>query len=450
MEQKILSGKYKLLRLLGTGGSGSVYLARHQKLDDVRAIKCIEKSSLTPGWASSETELLKNLNHPGIPTIYDLEEDDNYLYIIEEFVRGESLQTLLSESVFIPKLKKIDIALQLCSILEYLHGQKPNPVVYLDLKPEHIFLCGDTVRLVDFGIASYLNQKRPTETMQYGTPGFAAPEQYQGREVGKKTDLYALGAVVYVLLFGQVHVPGQRIPLCMGYGKHMRQFLQYTLAADARERFSSVEEAKAVLELQKQSLLQNKKKAEHLEKNIKVVSAVNGAGGTHLAIALVSHLNRTGYTARYREAAETSFLQDFLEGEPGACVKDSVCKYRAFAGDMRQSDSGNVIHVEDFGTDAELLYEQMTQEETILLVLGSQSWQKKESLALYERLRSYPDLIVVCGFGRKKMAKLYARQLQREVLCFPLEEDLWRDSHKKQQFFRRLKCVQQKNEKQIE
>ena len=91
---EVLFGKYEVIRLLGKGSSSTVYLTRHLKLKDYRAIKCISKNQ-QPTQFQAEAKLLKNLNHPGIPIIYDMEEDQDNVYIIEEFIQGESLQTVI-------------------------------------------------------------------------------------------------------------------------------------------------------------------------------------------------------------------------------------------------------------------------------------------------------------------------------------------------------------------
>ena len=94
-KQFILSGKYEVLRTLGHGSSSTVYLVRHQSLESERAVKLIPKNDSSQLFVLSEARLLKSLKHPGIPMIYDIEEDDNYYYLVEEYIRGDSLEDYL-------------------------------------------------------------------------------------------------------------------------------------------------------------------------------------------------------------------------------------------------------------------------------------------------------------------------------------------------------------------
>ena len=129
-----------------------------------------------PSSILSEANILAKLRHPGIPIVYDIEEDEAFYYIIEEYVEGESLEKLLWNTS-VSQEYMIQIGIQLCGIVSFLHSQKPFPVLHQDLKPSHIIVCGNQVKLIDFGIASYITS-RGKNYQNYGTKGFAAPEQY--------------------------------------------------------------------------------------------------------------------------------------------------------------------------------------------------------------------------------------------------------------------------------
>ena len=166
-------GKYRVLSTLGTGNSSTVYLAEHIRLNVYRAIKCIPKDTSLVSSPSSEATLLKNLNHPGIPIIYDIEEDEHFFYIIEEFIQGQSIDTFVSYQKISHELL-IKFGIQLCDILDYLHHLMPYPILYQDLKPEHIIVCGNQIKLIDFGIASFFTGSGKNYQI-YGTMDFAAP-----------------------------------------------------------------------------------------------------------------------------------------------------------------------------------------------------------------------------------------------------------------------------------
>lgn len=440
-KQKLLFGRYEVLRPLGKGGSGSVYLVRHHRLQDDRALKCIRKSSQKPSSIQQEAKLLKHLNHPGIPIIYDLEEDDEYLYIVEEYIRGESLQKVFSESGFFPKKKKIELMLQLCDILTYLHEQKPWPVIYQDLKPEHIFICNDQVRLIDFGIASWVN--RIGQRSGYGTPGYAAPEQYAGMS-GIQADVYALGAVMYYLLTGQNYAQILEKKLrhvTFGYGKAMRSFLKTCLKRNPTDRFQSVREAKSCLQKELEHLTKNKDK-EHLQSVYRILAVQAGVGATHFSIALLSYLRAAGETSCYEDRSGENWMQAFLTCEQGAVLCGKQVCYRDFCGKLEETEG--ITHPEqrarvfDYGTNAEQLLDEMEPEDRLILLMGTQKWQEQSNRIWYERFQQMPNLTLVCSYGRKKQAHDYARLFERKVYCFPLEEDVWKQTRERRHFFRTM------------
>ena len=140
IEEVILFGKYRILSVLGSGSFGTVFLAEHLKLKIYRAIKRIPRSLADRSSFSLESDflaeaaLLKNLNHPGIPLIYDIDEDDAYLYMIEEYIQGESLETFVSHQKSISEELIVKLGIQLCDIFTYLHHLSPYPILYQDLK----------------------------------------------------------------------------------------------------------------------------------------------------------------------------------------------------------------------------------------------------------------------------------------------------------------------------
>ena len=115
---QVLFQKYHVLSLLGSGGSSSVYLAEHLKLEQYRAVKCIPKAQVRISTQYLEASLLKSLRHPGIPMIYDMEEDENFLYIIEEYIQGESLSAFLQNHNNISQETIISFGIQLCGIID--------------------------------------------------------------------------------------------------------------------------------------------------------------------------------------------------------------------------------------------------------------------------------------------------------------------------------------------
>ena len=209
-ETAVLFGKYQLERVIGRGRSGTVFLARHLGLDEERAIKRVRR---TESGFIQEAALLKRLRHPGIPIIYDLEIDENYYYLIEEYLCGESLYARIERTGSLQTGELIRLGIELCRIMNYLHSFKPNPILYLDLHPGNLLICREQLKLIDFDQAALasLSQER---SVCYGTKGFAAPEQYEGGTLDERTDIYAIGALLYYM--GTGHAPEGEIKAGQG------------------------------------------------------------------------------------------------------------------------------------------------------------------------------------------------------------------------------------------
>lgn len=205
----VIDGKYKILNKIGQGGMSVVYLAMNEKANKQWAIKEIRKDGVKDFQVVKqslivETDLLKKLDHPNLPSIVDIIEDDNTFLIVMDYVEGRSLEKELEEYGAQRQDKVIEWAKQLCDVLIYLHSRKP-PIIYRDLKPENIMLRPDgKVMLIDFGTAREFKERNVSDTVCLGTVGYAAPEQFGGQgQTDARTDIYGLGATLFHLLTGQ-------------------------------------------------------------------------------------------------------------------------------------------------------------------------------------------------------------------------------------------------------
>ena len=194
----VIDGKYKILNKIGQGGMSVVYLAMNEKANKQWAIKEIRKDGVKDFQVVKqslivETDLLKKLDHPNLPSIVDIIEDDNTFLIVMDYVEGRSLEKELEEYGAQRQDKVIEWAKQLCDVLIYLHSRKP-PIIYRDLKPENIMLRPDgKVMLIDFGTAREFKERNVSDTVCLGTVGYAAPEQFGGQgQTDARTDIYGL------------------------------------------------------------------------------------------------------------------------------------------------------------------------------------------------------------------------------------------------------------------
>lgn len=204
----LVDGKYKILNKVGQGGMSVVYLAMNEKANKQWAVKEVRKDgvldfeSVKQGLVA-ETDILKKLNHPNLPSIIDVIDTDESFIIIMDYIQGNSLNKALDEFGAQPQENVIEWAKQLCDVLGYLHTRQPA-IIYRDMKPANIMLKPDgNVTLIDFGTAREFKEKNLADTTCLGTVGYAAPEQFGGMgQTDARTDIYCLGATLYHLVTG--------------------------------------------------------------------------------------------------------------------------------------------------------------------------------------------------------------------------------------------------------
>lgn len=196
----VLFSRYKITDLIGSGGTSHVYLAENVKVGTKVAVKVVSKERSAADLIG-EKELLKELRHSAIPIILDIEEDEENLYLVEEYVEGRVLTSLKQQ---LGEEEMIAIMLQLCDVLNYLHRVSETPIIYRDMKPDNVILMADgRLKLIDFGIAIQYSDDSKEHKAHYGTRGYAAPEQLSYAKSDEKTDIYAMGVTVYYMLTGK-------------------------------------------------------------------------------------------------------------------------------------------------------------------------------------------------------------------------------------------------------
>ncbi len=204
----LVDGKYKILNKVGQGGMSVVYLAMNEKANKQWAVKEVRKDGIkdfevVKQGLVAETDILKKLSHPNLPSIVDVIDTEDSFIIIMDYIQGNSLNKALDEFGAQPQDHVIAWAKQLCDVLGYLHSRNPA-IIYRDMKPANIMLKPDgNVTLIDFGTAREFKEKNLADTTCLGTVGYAAPEQFGGMgQTDARTDIYCLGATLYHLVTG--------------------------------------------------------------------------------------------------------------------------------------------------------------------------------------------------------------------------------------------------------
>jgi outer membrane protein assembly factor BamB len=261
----ILQDRYEIVKVLGLGGMGAVYLARDLRFTGVARLCALkEMTSTTPDPQmrrlaieifEREANILASLSHPAIPKIYDYFTEGIRSYLVLENIEGQNLETFMGDTEELLAHKRVvDWAIQICDVLSYLHRQDP-PVVFRDMKPSNVMLRPpNQVVLIDFGIA------RVFETGQkgtmIGTEGYSPPEQYRGI-ANPQGDIYALGATLHHLLtrrdprleppFTFQEEPPRLLNPAISEG--LDAVVMKALEYDPEKRYASAEEMKTALTL---------------------------------------------------------------------------------------------------------------------------------------------------------------------------------------------------------
>ena len=266
----VLADRYRVIRTLGEGGMGRVYLAEHVRMGRMSAVKVMSPSlAPTPDAISRfnrEAANASRINHPNVAAIYDFGETaEGVLYLAMEYVEGETLAAMLRRMGPLPPAHAGELVRQ---IAEALHAAHQLGIVHRDLKPDNILIAHDSdgrerVKVVDFGIAKTTQgggQTLTTVGMSIGTPEYMSPEQLAGDALDARTDIYSLGLVAIKMLTGELAYPDitskqslvQRLttrprPLSemrpeVAWPPRLQQALDKALSPEPHDRYSTVGE----------------------------------------------------------------------------------------------------------------------------------------------------------------------------------------------------------------
>ena len=211
-QRPLLQERYRVLAQVGKGGFSAVYRAQDTLFNNhLVAIKAISLSGLSATEIIEATDafnrevvLLTHLKHQGLPRVYSQFSSAECWYMVMDFIEGVTLERYL-ETMPPGRLamnEALDIGQSLCAVLEYLHSRQP-PIIFRDLKPGNVMIRPDGhISLIDFGIARHYKAGQAKDTIPFGSPGYAAPEQYGRAQTTPRSDIYSLGAILHQLLTG--------------------------------------------------------------------------------------------------------------------------------------------------------------------------------------------------------------------------------------------------------
>ncbi len=421
--QFILSGRYQIIKPLGQGASGSVFLARQQSLELDRAIKVFPKVDVPSLFAISEAQILKSIRHPGIPTIYDFEEDDTFYYLVEEYIEGESLEEFLLHQQSISRNLFFQFCDQLCGIFSYLHTMHPAPILYQDLKPEHIIVCGLQIKLIDFSVASFTGNSG-NDISSFGNIDFSAPELMNGRPITPASDIYSIGKVME---FMTPYLDAATTRL-------IQPIIQQAIHADPLLRYQTVSElAEELQNADKQT------EGTNLRKTIAVIGSHSGCGSTHIAVSLVTQLNALGISCIYQESNWNDSLRKAVRQLRHAREQNGCYSYQCFRG-YPKYDKGIEIDlpdaqvvVRDYGLDYSS--SSLAAADQILYICGGALWHREDAEPKDFLLEKFGGrLKIIANLCDRSSAAYFARKFSVPVYPYPYDTDIFRPDQEKEDF----------------
>jgi serine/threonine protein kinase len=328
-------GKYEVIRRLGYGGMGTVYLARDPDLDRLLAIKVLRdllfEDELVQRFLR-EARAAGNLRHENIITVYDAGQHDHQPFMAMEYVDGTSLAEIVRTRQPLALADKLSYLEQICAGLHHAHGQG---IVHRDIKPANLMVDRrHVIRILDFGIARVEGSGMTKDGALMGTLNYMSPEQMLGRPIDHRSDIFAFGAVAYELIAYERAFPGtlqdgllQRLPhepprplasLCPGLPDELEPIVLRALAKLPQDRFADLEEARIAFRQIRRQL--------DPDADVEPITPLRRSSGGGLTPTPGSPSDRheflerrTRQVAYHRDAARTAFQAQDLDAAAAAC-----------------------------------------------------------------------------------------------------------------------------------
>lgn len=385
----VIDGKYEVLKQIGKGGMSKVYLAMDKRLNKQWAIKELRRkerdkeNEVVVQGLIAEANLMKKLDHPSLPRIVDIIETNQTIYIVMDYIEGETLHTILKKSGPQDQEMVIEWAKQLCSVLHYLHTRDPA-IIYRDMKPGNVMVTPNgNIKLIDFGIAREYKEQQIQDTVSLGTKGYAAPEQFGGKgQTDGRTDIYCLGVTLYHLLTGKnpCEPPYQLYPIRHwnpSLSAGLEKIIMKCTQLDPKDRYQNCGELMYALE--------NYEKVD--DAYVRRLKRKMICFGTSAFLALCSCL--IGVTGQLLKVNAENKSYDYLLEEAKSCVEQKqASQYYENAIDLKPEElQGYYGLIDLYKEDASFSVE---EQEVLARKLN-------ENLAVLKGQKEYPNLAFQVG-----------------------------------------------------
>jgi len=347
-----------------------------------------------------------------------VEEDLHNSYLIEEYLEGESLFALVKRLGSLSIKTAMDIGVQICRLIQFMNTAD-NPILYLDLQPKNLLVCEGKVRLIDFDHAQYAEDVL-TFGERYGTIGFAAPEQYLGEALDCRTDVYAIGALLYFMCRGEA--PGKEFTLgTTGETWEIDRIIRGCMAMKKEERYQNAGEVEHALSEQRAGISK-----EHAIESLNIVfaGAKQGIGTTHAALGMSGFLTRNGYPALYQEDWDTDAVRTLARNTKAKA--DSAGIYHVKSIGIRPFYGKTVklpyryypVVVKDVGTSWQQNNE-LPDADFYVLVCGGKWWETDHTLRAARHLKDRGRVLLLFNHMAEGFALRLPEDLE-ELPCFYL------------------------------
>jgi serine/threonine protein kinase len=361
-------GKYRILGVLGKGGMGIVYKARDPDIDRDVAIKTIRFDTLTDGEEKDqmmlrfvrEARAAGKLSHPNIITIYDVGREKDITYIVMQCIDGQSLQALIDSGRTFSPQEIVDLLKPICDSLDYAHQ---NGIVHRDIKPGNIIIDeSGKPYLADFGVARVETSTLTQSGTTVGTLSYMSPEQVMGKEVDSRSDIFALGIILYELLAGKKPFSGDNLStivykivnedpprlteMNIDLPKGYETAIQRALAKNAQDRYQNCGEM--IADLENPAHLAEQTLAYEMTKNKNVTVEANRKPWLFLALGILGLVILAGgsYMLFFQKPSLSSGLSSKAEPDQNDAIS-SVTRSAGPAATILSPEDPDIVKLKE-------------------------------------------------------------------------------------------------------